>query len=53
MVSEDDAQAALAAAQAEIVRLREAITTARVSISNGNPMKAAYVLEEELKGPAA
>lgn len=53
LVRQSDALAKLAEKDAEIARLNAAINTARVSIVNGNPMKAAYVIEAVLKDPAA
>ncbi|WP_215762234.1 hypothetical protein [Acetobacter sp. P1H12_c] len=46
-------QAAIAALEAEVGRLRNVVGAARTSIATGNPMKAAYVLETALKGPEA
>ncbi|WP_086650834.1 hypothetical protein [Acetobacter cibinongensis] len=53
LVRLSDAQAQLAARDAEIARLLEIITAAQTSISRGSPMKAAYALDEALKGGAA
>ena len=53
LVRQSDAQAQIAALEAEVVRLMEIVTTARTSISQGKPMKAAYALEVALKGGAA
>ena len=53
LVRQSDAQAKIAALEVEVVRLMEIVTTARTSISQGKPMKAAYALEVALKGGAA
>lgn len=42
-----------AEADAVISQLNEIVTGARISIANGNPMKAAYLLEAALKGQEA
>ncbi|MCG4273936.1 hypothetical protein [Acetobacter senegalensis] len=53
LVFRSDALAKLAEKDAEIDKLQEAIKTARMAIEAGSLMRAAYVLDEALKGPEA